>query len=132
MLIIWYFFRRDYEPSANAAELPRSRSLWSQLTSSNRASAVISDETTSGDNIVHRAFPTDNFSDRYRHLSEESFDRSFFSKVYEMSLGNQVPNLILFGVAIFLAVIASSYFLLRDRHSNVGRIAGKPKKKIFL
>lgn len=104
------------------------RPFWSGWVprSSALGSAVLSDDSSpAADDVVHRAYQSDKTSNCRQPLSEESFEGSFCSKIFGFSFGNQVPNLILFCGIVLLAVIVSSYLLLKDKHSNVGRIAGK-------
>ncbi|VDM32885.1 unnamed protein product [Hydatigera taeniaeformis] len=92
--------------------------------SSNLGSRIISDDSNlTSDDVVHRAYQSDKSSNCCQPLSEESFEKSICSKLFGFSFGNQVPNLILFCGITLLAVIVSSYLLLKDKHSNVGRIA---------
>ncbi|KAH9287252.1 Inner nuclear membrane protein Man1 [Echinococcus granulosus] len=115
-----------YDPRITSRERS-SLSGWVPRTS-NLGSTILSDDSNlAPDGIVHRAYQSDKMSNYRQLLPGESFERSFCSKIFNFSLGNQVPNLILFCGIVLLAVIVSSYLLLKDKHSNVGRIADLQK-----
>ncbi|KAM3176397.1 hypothetical protein ACTXT7_006607 [Hymenolepis weldensis] len=110
-------FRDDRNTPSQSSD----RSFWaSWLQRSSINSDVMSDEgNLTADEIVYRAPP---YSSRPR-MDGETVDRSFSSRILGHSIGSQVPNVILFCGIILIVVIASSYLLLKDKHSNVGKIA---------
>lgn len=97
----------------------RDRSFWFSWLHRSRISSDIMPNLSS-DDIAHRTSP---FIHRSGMVDENS-DRSFSARIFGHSLRNQVPNFILFCGIILIVVIASSYLLLKDKHSNVGKIAG--------
>ncbi|KAL5963223.1 Inner nuclear membrane protein Man1 [Taenia solium] len=106
------------------------RPFWSGWVprSSNLGSAIVSDDSSPAENdVVHRTYQSVKTSNCRQPLSEESFEGAFCSKIFLFSFGNQVPNLILFCGVVLLAVIVSSYLLLKDKHSNMGMIADLQK-----
>ncbi|VUZ46792.1 unnamed protein product [Hymenolepis diminuta] len=110
-------FRDDRNTPSQSSD----RSFWaSWLQRSNINSDVMSDEgNLTTDEIVYRVPP---YPSRPR-MDGETVDRSFSARILGHSIGNQVPNVILFCGIILIIVITSSYLLLKDKHSNVGRIA---------
>ncbi|VDO03594.1 unnamed protein product [Rodentolepis nana] len=100
----------------------RDRSFWaSWFQPANINSGVMSDESNlNTEEIVHRASNSYTFHPR---REGETIDRSFSARILGHSIGNQVPNVILFCGITLIIVIASSYLLLKDKHSNVGKIA---------